>query len=157
MHEASVERSFGEPMNIRQKAEYQRYLQSAAWQATRGRRLALSGNRCEFRSLDEYFLKYEGERCAATTDLHVHHLHYRSLGAEQDNDLEVLCCFHHLVREAEKAECEFCGESAIDQDQAVEVVECAIEDYGGIENVSPECLDVPEICDACDRMLGKDD
>ena len=56
---------------------YLAYLNSPAWRATRNRALHLAGWRCQ--------------RCGGKRDLQVHHLTYDRLGAEWDQDLEVLC------------------------------------------------------------------
>jgi len=142
------------------RAEYQRYLQLPAWRMTRDRRLALAGYRCEFRP-DFGPRDGLGERCAEASRLEVHHLHYGSLGAEQHCDLEVLCRFHHLVRHVEKACCERCGESAVNNvtdDDAIEIVQARVDDYGGVvDHVTVEDLDIPEYCDYCDHVLTKDD
>jgi hypothetical protein len=68
---------------------YTQYMQSPAWQARRAKRLALAGLRCE--------------GCTAYgVPLEVHHLHYRSLGHEEDADLEVLCKPCHNQADAER-------------------------------------------------------
>lgn len=141
------------------KADYENYLQSAAWAATRLRRLNLAGHQCEFREELDWHPRHRvyGERCTETTRLEVHHLRYDTLGNESDGDLEVLCRFHHLVRHARGA-CEWCGEeTVINDDAAVEIVKQAVSDYGGIENVTVDMLDVPHVCDYHDHMLSKDD
>ena len=123
------------------RAEYQRYLQSPEWRATRQRRLTAAGNRCEFcQDMGHHKGDWHGPRCTATDDLNVHHLHYDSLGAEQDTDLEVLCRFHHLVRHASNYECPTCCDAwSIPDDDAIEAVERAMEAAGGdIAEVTPE-------------------
>jgi AbiV family abortive infection protein len=54
--------------------------------------MRVAGGRSAFDSDEE-----DDERCPATEHLHVHHLHYRSLGREQDHDCKCLCRFHHQV------------------------------------------------------------
>lgn len=56
---------------------YNFYLKTEHWELTRNRKLEESGRRCN--------------RCFQTKDLQVHHKHYRSLFAEADEDLEVVC------------------------------------------------------------------
>lgn len=143
------------------KASYQQYLRSSAWCVTRQRRLAVSGNRCEFRPDEGWDRKVGtlyGERCGAIDGLDVHHLHYRTLGVEQDADLEVLCRFHHLVRHVTSVECSYCGETVqTDGDVAVEMVEEAIASAGGdIRNVDLENILFDDVCDHCDHILNSD-
>jgi 5-methylcytosine-specific restriction endonuclease McrA len=57
--------------------EYREYLQSLRWLATRDAALARACHKCQ--------------RCGATKNLEVHHKHYKSLGQEKPEDLEVLC------------------------------------------------------------------
>ena len=62
-------------------AEYQAYLLTDAWKAVR--RIALDHAGC---SCDE---------CGALRQLHVHHLHYQTLGRETLRDVQVLCADCH--------------------------------------------------------------
>jgi hypothetical protein len=141
------------------RADYEHYLQSADWAATRLRRLNLAEHQCEFREELDWHPKHGaiyGERCKETTRLEVHHLHYDSLGAERDEDLEVLCRFHHLVRHVyRRAVCEYCDEATVTDDgDAIDIVKQAVADYGGIDKVMVDALDVPGVCNACDHMLS---
>lgn len=61
---------------------YEHYLRTAHWRSIRNRALKLAGYQCE--------------RCHVGRDLQVHHLTYDRLGAEQDDDLEVVCRGCHL-------------------------------------------------------------
>lgn len=56
---------------------YKEYLQTPIWRTRRNRSLKLANYRCQ--------------RCAAGRALQVHHRTYVRLGAEWDEDLEVLC------------------------------------------------------------------
>ncbi len=57
---------------------YAKYIKSAAWKAKRSMILCRSGGRCE--------------KCGAKDrPIHVHHLHYDTLRAEQPEDLLALC------------------------------------------------------------------
>lgn len=56
---------------------YEAYMQTEHWRITRRAALARAGHRCE--------------RCAADSWLNVHHRTYENLGAEEEEDLEVLC------------------------------------------------------------------
>ncbi len=62
---------------------YSEYLQSAWWQNKRKEKLKSVNYRCN--------------RCGSQAELQVHHLHYRSLWKEKNNDLEVLCKTCHQV------------------------------------------------------------
>jgi hypothetical protein len=129
------------------QAHYRQYLQSAAWNITRSRRLAVSGFRCEFRPEigDWGNVKHGpllGDRCTEIKNLDVHHRWYERfeggrlvsiLGKETNTDLEVLCRFHHLVRHAcRAADCPTCGDTTrVDEEDAVNAVEDAIRERGG--------------------------
>ena len=78
------------------KAEYRRYIDSSAWRERRMRRLSVAGYRCEFD---------DGTRCATTFALEVHHLNYERVGCERDDDLKVVCHFHHLVQHVLETGC----------------------------------------------------
>lgn len=71
----------GEPARPWQTEAYRRYLRSPAWKLRRAQALLSAQFHCE--------------RCVRPglydVKLQVHHKHYRSLGREQDADLEVLC------------------------------------------------------------------
>lgn len=74
------------------RTDYQRYLQSSLWRAKRQQRLAVANNRCEFAPMVSGHKPgrgYHGARCEAKHGLEVHHKHYRNLGREIDDDLEV--------------------------------------------------------------------
>jgi len=58
-------------------ASYEDYLQTAEWQATRKAALERAGQRCQ--------------RCGSGEQLRVHHRTYVRLGAEEPDDLRVLC------------------------------------------------------------------
>lgn len=70
--------------NHKAKEEYRRYLQSAHWRERRLVELERTGHRCE--------------HCAATKELHVHHLTYEHKGNERPGELLVLCkpCHEHV-------------------------------------------------------------
>jgi hypothetical protein len=67
---------------------YQAYLRTPWWLERSERRLEVAGYRCEYVGDD-------GKRCGETKCLDVHHLHYRTLGCEADEDLGVRCRHHH--------------------------------------------------------------
>ena len=142
------------------KAEYQHYLATPHWYAVRARRLAKADFRCEFQPYDfDHGKGSYGERCPETARLEVHHRHYNSLGAEADKDLEVLCRFHHLVRTVLNIQCEMCclNEVVSDEEEAIDLVKQAIEDYGTIDDVTLDCIDMPDMCAHCDDIFTKDD
>jgi len=68
------------------RTRYRAYILTNEWRTRRNRVLKLAGFRCE--------------KCGAKRELQVHHKTYEHLGAEPDQDLEVLCpdCHraHHL-------------------------------------------------------------
>lgn len=61
---------------------YEKYLLTALWRLRRNRALRLAGYKCS--------------RCGAGRQLQAHHLTYDRLGAELDEDLQVLCRGCHL-------------------------------------------------------------
>lgn len=63
------------------RANYKKYMSSAAWRKTRQEALKRAGYKCEV--------------CGATKNLHVHHLTYKNFTHEQPEDLKVLCQYHH--------------------------------------------------------------
>ena len=70
---------------------YNQHLQSSGWRDTRRRLIAQSQHYCD--------------RCGRLADyLEVHHLHYRNLGYELDEDLQVLCKPCHVDADEERAE-----------------------------------------------------
>jgi hypothetical protein len=74
-------------------------------------------------------------------------LHYDSLGCETDDDLEVLCRFHHLLTHLMEHTCEFSGECVFDHEQdAVDLLEGIVENLGGIDNVT-----IDDVNDAAPR------
>lgn len=70
------------------RADYQRYLESAEWALVRARILLRSGGRCE-RLVD-------GLRCPHQHD-DTHHLTYRNVGHEKDEDLLGVCANCHAA------------------------------------------------------------
>jgi hypothetical protein len=142
------------------KREYQLYLRSDHWQKTRLRRLTVAGHQCEFKEETGQYKSYSlyGPRCTETADLEVHHLHYRSLGAEKDEDLEVLCRFHHLVREVCQVECQYCGEAVVvDDDVAIDIVKRSAQEYNvPISQLSTVMLDVDSTCWSCEETFTRD-
>ena len=66
------------------KEEYQHYLKSEWWLKRRVEIKKLRGWACE--------------ECQEKSDLQVHHLSYKNLGCEPDEDLQVLCGFCHHAR-----------------------------------------------------------
>lgn len=148
------------------KAEYQQYLQTPHWQATRKRRLAVSNYRCEFIwETGPFHPKHGGkrERCEATETLEVHHRHYDSKHREQDRDLQVLCRFHHCVQTILDTRCGLCNERVVytDDDEAIEMVREAVEEVDGdihkvqVDNIASYPL--RQFCWECRDDLGVDD
>jgi hypothetical protein len=142
------------------KRDYQRYLQSPEWQATRERRLKAAGHRCEFQpEVGEHKGgPIYGDRCEAMTGLDVHHQTYDRQGSETDADLEVLCRLHHLVRHAmDVGDCELCGDTVtVDEDAIIAMIETAVGDAGGVEKVTFDDLDIPTVCDHCNHVMDSD-
>lgn len=91
---------------------YRDYINSPQWRARRLRALDLAGNRCEYWTGDE-----PGSRCAEVKRLQVHHRTYTRLGCEADDDLEVLCWFHHMVEHMTWRHCR-CGDPVVTHGEA---------------------------------------
>jgi hypothetical protein len=67
---------------------YETYMVSGEWAERRALALESAAHRCQ--------------RCGALGGLEVHHKHYRTLGAERAEDLEVLCMPCHEVADRER-------------------------------------------------------
>jgi hypothetical protein len=139
--------------------DYEDYLDSEAWAARRERRLAQAGFRCEH-MVDQWPERPDKtwtERCGETDGLEVHHLHYLTLGAEHDEDLKVLCRFHHRLTHVMQRVCARCEEDVFGcQEDAVHFLESI---GGGDAGFRWEAIDLfaPEYCDYCQHVLDKDD
>lgn len=60
--------------------------------------------------------------------LHVHHKHYRTLGRERRDDLQVLCGYHHIAAHIERIRCEACQSDIYpDPEEAIDSVMPAID------------------------------
>ena len=75
------------PVIYYRKRAYTSYLASQTWHTKRTAALQRAGQRCQWIG--------EGERCAVTVGLHVHHVTYKHFGRERAADLLVLCRAHH--------------------------------------------------------------
>jgi hypothetical protein len=64
---------------------YLRHLDSNRWKRTRRRKMISVAGRCEYPDCTQH-----AENC--------HHLHYETLGFEENADLEALCRLHHQAR-----------------------------------------------------------
>lgn len=68
------------------REEYHRYLNSPEWQVVRSRCLSKAGFQCSV--------------CESKTDLQAHHLTYKNIFHEADEDLMALCRRHHELIES---------------------------------------------------------
>lgn len=73
----------GDDPDALRQMPYALYLKTGHWEAVRRRSLAIAENRCFY--------------CGASDRLDVHHLSYKRLGCELDEDLIVLCRTCHGV------------------------------------------------------------
>jgi len=89
---------------MRLTKEYKDYINSDAWKLKRAEKLAQAGRKCKYHDEPEQryspFGKLETIGCSGP--LQVHHKHYRTLGNESMEDLEVLCKYHHEKYHFEK-------------------------------------------------------
>ena len=101
------------------KTEYAQYIASPEWQEKRKEALAFANNRCSRCSMPRWLAAI-----AYDQDLHVHHLHYQTVGDEDAfDDLEVLCRRCHEIetfgrsdlREVKSTICETCRERHYDR------------------------------------------
>lgn len=69
---------------------YNQVLRSPRWRALKRARRALTGGKCE--------------RCGRADYLELHHKHYRNLGFETAEDVELLCTACHEEADAEREE-----------------------------------------------------
>lgn len=67
-----IHTSFGETVET-----YPDYLHTRWWRAIRDRMFQERGHECEV--------------CFSANRLHIHHLHYRTIGCEKPADLQILC------------------------------------------------------------------
>lgn len=95
---------------------YQQHISSARWRELKNQILKLRGNRCQ--------------RCGhENASLDLHHLHYRSLGNEQPEDVELLCPECHVRADKERAK----TRSQPDYNQEGWIVEADGERWGKFE------------------------
>lgn len=93
------------------KTEYAEYLNSEHWRTTRANRILWGDGNCEQCKIPRWLAEI-----AYDQDFHVHHLTYATLGAEQFDDLEVLCRRCHDIetfgrsdlRKVKTATCSIC-------------------------------------------------
>lgn len=96
------------------KTEYRQYIASPLWRERRKAFLEENGLACNRCDVPRWLAAI-----AYDQDLHVHHLHYATLGAETDEDLEALCRRCHELEtfgrsslpKIPSAKCEFCAET----------------------------------------------
>lgn len=72
----------GKKKRKKAKIIYSDYIQSPEWKKKVARIKELRNNRCEV--------------CGSKEKLQVHHLTYKTLGKEKDEDLQLLCGKHHM-------------------------------------------------------------
>lgn len=68
--------------------------------------MEFSGHQCQFEFAPAG--SFALQRCASKTLLSVHHKTYERLGREADEDLEVLCWFHHQLEHLMWIKCRTC-------------------------------------------------
>jgi hypothetical protein len=145
------------------KQEYYRYLQSPHCQQMRAARLALADFMCEFRPvISEWDRKTGytcGDRCCSSKHLEVHHRSYANLGAEEFEDLQVLCRYHHLVTQVAHMSCVYCGNAVFvcekyGQQTAIHLVDEAIHDRG-LADITLHDIALPNVCAHCLSTTGK--
>jgi hypothetical protein len=103
---------------------YQAYLASPQWRAKREEILSARGR--------------AWERCGRTVDLQIHHTHYRTLGNERPEDLEVLCPPCHEQADEERAA------ASSDNIHYARLAAWASKKYGDDWNVFHDVLDIEE-------------
>ena len=69
--------------NIEPPPDYDRYLRSKSWQIQRQKFLAHYGCECAL--------------CGSKENLHVHHLHYQTVGKEKPEDVAICCRRCHFI------------------------------------------------------------
>lgn len=119
------------------RRRYLEYMSSPEWAARSADRKKLAGYRCEF--------EHEGGRCTATTSLECHHLTYDRLGAELDEDLQVLCEWHHSIVEMWKCECLLCDDSVFGSDVALAAAH--LKKFGNARMAAKD--NAPKFCPVC--------
>jgi hypothetical protein len=133
---------------------YDRNLSSIHWLNLRDAVNRRAGGRCEWREDCPRDGPGGGERCTQTRGLQLHHLHYRSPGAETLNDVELLCDWHHRIQTVLDRACELCGCEVYDRQEAeaqlrhwmAHAPECRVADLLRLEG--------GRLCCACAHFLG---
>lgn len=129
--------------------DYRKYLSSGRWRHRRRDRL-IKAAVCEFEPEDD-----PGERCTVSHGLEVHHRHYNTLGHEADEDLEVLCGFHHAVRHVLEAACVICHNNVVESEEdAIDIVTAECGGPGDFVWCNPKDL-APGHCSYHDNLLNK--
>jgi hypothetical protein len=102
------------------------YLLGAWWRQRRLRALDLASGRCQYAPrLDDYHGGFTaGDRCPETSHLEVHHTCQDRIGCELDEDLLVLCRWHHIAIEACTWLCPACGSEVFnDPEEVLELID----------------------------------
>jgi len=134
--------------------KYNDHLRSSEWKELRKNALEKAGNQCEFivpspKTIIGH-MDFD-ERCSCTEDLELHHLHYKTFGKEQLNDVIVYCRFHHKIAHVMNKKCIACGEYVIhDYEDAEWLVESCGDLESAMENLS-------DLCSGCEHFALKDD
>lgn len=154
------------------KIAYRRYLQSPAWHALTVRVRARAGKRCEGlvseppQTKDD-LIDGRWRRCDQPLKLQVHHVTYARVGAEDLEDLILLCVRCHVLAHLARCECELCGEPIFPFASALwELAEdwfpqdwwklnAGHEFDAAFDEIS--WLEQWPYCDYCHHMLSKDD
>ena len=157
--------------------EYNTFLQSERWRTIRKRKInSLEVPGCEFEVRDGHqaypeenwvvcgSLREKSEKDYFNHELHVHHLTYDRIGGmEKNDDLQVLCSYHHAVAELLKKKCMRCREPVFDdyEDASEEWLfategQLYVPSRGGEYNWL-DCLNIarfnaPSLCSYCDHM-----
>lgn len=126
-----------------QYISYNQYLKTPWW--IERRRLKLQQQPvCEFHA------------CTVGTKLIIHHLSYKNFFGERDSELQVLCHFHHMVRELQKKKCARCTRLLVASEQeATEILHWAMQEGrgGGFSMLNSLVEDLNELCADCEYLI----
>lgn len=140
---------------------YHNYINSQLWRQRRKARIALAGGCCEH-------VYPDGSRCGSTRFLSVHHNTYERLGAELDQDLDVLCWLHHMVEHMLWKRCSYCNNPSLEDPERAErwlkIIlstmsmdwQDPITTYRMLPHKNTLFNQVPSVCDSCGTSFCKD-
>lgn len=135
------------------RTEYEKYISSPQWKARRASLIEKTFNTNLEKSNGDKNKQYECQRCHwnfMKNDLEVHHLTYKNICNEQDEDLIVVCRRCH--KDLDKIRSFKSQEKSYNKLYMARLYGWASKKYG--EDML-HCYDIPELAEEFDRWLEK--